>query len=70
MYSNLGHGGLWVQHEVLEGPLEQPTELVEEGAVVGDGALRLGPGGTLLALSDALQLGLRVPGVAAVPVLH
>lgn len=52
----LGHGGLRVQHEVLEGSLEHPTQLVEERAVVGDGA-GLGAGGTLLVLDDAVQLG-------------
>lgn len=64
----LGHGGLRVQHQVLEGSLEHPAQLVEERAVVGDGA-GLGAGGTLLVLHDAVQLRSGVAGVAAVFVL-
>lgn len=59
---------MWVQHEVLEGSLEHPMELVEEGAVVGDG-----PGlcarETFLFLEDVVQLIPGIVGIAAVLVL-
>ena len=67
----LGHRGLRVQHQVPEGPLEHPVELLAEGAVVGDGA----GGGrrtrrrAVLALGDALQLGPRGGRGAAGPVV-
>lgn len=57
-----------VQHEVLEGSLKHPTELVEEGAVVGDGS-GLCARETLLFLEDAVQLISGVVSVATVPVL-
>lgn len=59
---------MWVQHEVLEGPLQHPTELVEEGAVVGDGA-GLGPRETLLFLENVVELIPGIVGIAAVLVL-
>lgn len=57
-----------VQHKVLEGSLQHPAQLVNEGAVVGDGT-GFGKRSTVLILNDALQLGTRVAGVAAVPEL-
>lgn len=68
--THLSKRGLWVEHEVAEGPLQHPIELVAEAGVVGDG-VGVGPDAELSALKDALQFGLGVPSVAAVPVfLH
>lgn len=57
-----------VQHEVLEGSLKNPPQLLSKRTVVGDGA-RLGLGTTLLILGDALQLSSSVAAVAAAPIL-
>lgn len=66
--NHLRHWRLWIQHEVLEGSLKHPAELVEEGAVVGDD-----PGlcarETLLFLEDVVELLPGIVGVAAVLVL-
>lgn len=47
----LSDGGLRVEHQVAEGPLEDPPELGEEARVVGDGSGG-GGGGRLLPLDD------------------
>ncbi len=61
--ADLSKRGLWVQHEVLEGSLEDPVELVAEWCAVGDGS-RFGSCAVVLSLNDSLQLafGLFVAG--------
>lgn len=65
--ADLSEGGLRVEHEVPEGSLEDPVELVAEGRAVGDGS-GLDPSAVLLTLNDSLQLsfGLFVVGAGLV----
>lgn len=49
----LGDGGLRVEHEVAERPLENPSELGQETSVVGDGSGRRKLG-RLLSLNDSV----------------
>ncbi len=65
--ADLSERGLRVQHEVPEGSLEDPIELVAEGCAVGDGS-GFGPCAVVLSLNNSVQItfGLFVAGTVLV----